>query len=206
MTRLSAEISLFADASAWSAQIVNSVPDNAWETLGLGDWNMRALVGHTSRAMLTVEQYLATTASQESLRSAESYYQRVSELPGADGDAVLQRGIEAGWALGASPGAGFAAIAERVPGLLAGEADRLISTIAGEMMLSNYLPTRTFELIVHGLDIARAAGLHADPPRLGLARALELSTNLLLDSGDGVSVLMALTGRGTLPAGFSVLP
>ena len=27
------------------------------------------------------------------------------------------------------------------------------------MRLSDYLPTRTFELVVHGLDIARAAQL-----------------------------------------------
>lgn len=206
MTTLSAEISLFAAASAWSAQIVTAVPETAWEIPGLGDWNIRELVGHTSRALLTVEQYLATDALQESVWSAEDYYEQVAALPGASGDAVLQRGIAAGWAMGESPKAEFAVIAERVPALLASETDRLISTIAGGMMLSHYLPTRTFELVVHGLDIARAAGLDVEPPRLCLARVLELSMNLLLRTGSGVPVLMALTGRGTLPQGFSVLP
>ena len=39
------------------------------------------------------------------------------------------------------------------------EDDPVISTIFGGMRLSDYLPTRTFELVVHGLDIARAAQL-----------------------------------------------
>lgn len=205
MTKLSTEISLFTAASEWAAGIVADLPNSAWEGPGLGEWNLRALVGHTSRAMLTVEQYLATNGTQESVLSAEAYYMQVAEIPGADDAAVLQRGIEAGRVLGESPGAEFSAIADRVSALLDGETDRLISTIAGEIMLSNYLPTRTFELVVHGLDIARAAGTEAVPPRLCLARALELSMNLALRSKSGVPLLMALTGRATLPAEFSVL-
>lgn len=206
MTGLRTEISLFDAASAWAAQVVASLPETAWEGPGLGGWNMRALVGHTSRAMLTVEQYLGTPASQESVRSAEAYYERVAELPGADAGAVLQRGIEAGLALGESPDVAFAAIARRVSELLENETDRLISTLAGGMMLSNYLPTRTFELIVHGLDIARAADIEVEPPERCLARVAELGVSLALNSGSGTPLLMALTGRVELPAGFSVLP
>lgn len=205
MTALSTEISLFAAAAAWAAQVVTALPDTAWERPGLGRWNMRALVGHTSRALLTVEQYSATSASHEAALSAEDYFEQVAKLPGVTDDAVFQRGVEAGLALGESPQTEFAAIAKRVPRLLASESDRLISTLAGGMMLSNYVPTRTFELIVHGLDIARAAGLKVEPPRPCLALALELSVHLSLRAGTGVPLLMALTGREGLPQGFSVL-
>lgn len=205
MTALSNEISLFAAASAWAAQVVSALPDTTWEGPGLGRWNMRALVGHTSRALLTVELYSATSASHESASSAEDYFELVARLPGVTDDAVFQRGAEAGLALGESPKSKFAAIAERVPRPLASESDRLISTLAGGMMLSNYLPTRTFELVVHGLDIARAAGLDLEPPRRCLARALELSMRLSLRAGTGAPLLMAITGRDSLPQGFSVL-
>ena len=45
---------------------------------------------------------------------------------------------------------------------LADQPDLLMHTILGGMWLVNYLPTRTFELAVHGLDIARAVGRPAD--------------------------------------------
>lgn len=205
MTALSAETSLFDAASAWAAQVVTSLPEAAWEGPGLGEWSMRALVGHTSRALLTVEQYLATSALHESVDSAERYYELAAVLPGAQGAAVLQRGVEAGLALGESPGTRFSEIATRVPALLAGETDRLISTVVGSMLLSNYLPTRTFELIVHGIDIARAASLHVEPPPACLARTLELIVSLALRSKNGTPLLMALTGREALPSGFTVL-
>ena len=206
MTALHREIALFDTAGAWASEVVGAVPDRAWDERGLGEWSMRSLVGHTSRALLTVEQYLSAVADEEELRSAEEYYERVGSLPGADPAVVLQRGVDAGIALGASPAQRFAAIAERVAGRLHGVDDRLLATLAGGIRLSSYLPTRVFELVVHGLDIARAAGLDAEPPRDCLARALELSTNLALRSGDGVRLLLALTGRAELPAGFTVLP
>lgn len=206
MTALHREIALFAAAAAWASEVVGAVPDLAWDEQGLGEWSMRSLVGHTSRALLTVEQYLSAVADEEELRSAEEYYERVGSLPGADPAVVLQRGVDAGIALGAAPADEFAAIAERVAARLHGVDDRLIATIAGGIMLSDYLPTRVFELVVHGLDIARAAGLHAEPPRDCLARTLELGTSLAQRSGRGSQLLMALTGRVELPAGFTVLP
>ncbi|QZY52309.1 maleylpyruvate isomerase N-terminal domain-containing protein [Leucobacter tenebrionis] len=207
MTELPTEIALFTASAAWATQVVRAVPPFAWDGPGLGGWNLRALVGHTSRAMLTVEQYLASRASEEAVASAGEYYERVAELSGADDAAVLQRGIAAGELLGDTPAAEFSAIADRVTGLLKGveaEQDPLISTIAGGIRLSRYLPTRTFELIVHGLDIARAVGSDAEPPTPCLARALELSIDLALRTGRGSDLLMLLTGRTS--SGFSVLP
>lgn len=207
MPELHTEIALFTASAAWTTRVVRSVPPSAWDGPGLGDWNLRALVGHTSRAMLTVEQYLASRAPEEAVASAGEYYERVAELSGAGEVAVLQRGIEAGELLGDTPSAEFSAITDRVTGLLEGiegEQDRLIGTIAGGILLSNYLPTRSFELVVHGLDIARAIGSDAEPPNLCLNRALELSIDLALRTGRGSDLLVLLTGRTS--SGFSVLP
>ena len=43
----------------------------------------------------------------------------------------------------------------------------LMTTIAGGMRLSNYLPTRTFELAVHTADLTTALGVLLDVPANG---------------------------------------
>ena len=46
----------------------------------------------------------------------------------------------------------------------------MVTTAGGGMRVSDYLPTRTFELTVHCLDIARATGLDFVPPDRGARR------------------------------------
>ena len=48
----------FADAAAWFVDTAALVGDR-WHRPGLGEWDVRALVGHTNRSFLTVETYLA---------------------------------------------------------------------------------------------------------------------------------------------------
>ena len=203
MTVLEDEAAAFTVAAGWAADRIGSI--TRWDVPGQGDWDMRALVGHTINALLTVEQYITIPAESESADRAEAYYEAAAQMVAADEAAVLQRGIDAGVALGDDPAAAFADIADRVPKLLTGHPDALIRTIAGGMWLRNYLPTRTFELVVHGLDICAAAGLPADPPEPALRRTLELATSLAVRRGDGPCVLFAFTGRSALPTGFSVL-
>lgn len=215
MTGLRDEIDAFTAAAGWVAGKVDALPDSAWDAPGLGDWDMRALVGHTSRALLTVEQYLAAAAETEEVGSAEGYYEAVARMPGADPAAVRRRGIDAGAALGDDPASAFRAAAERVTALVRTydditcsditHGDVLIGTIAGGIRLSSYLPTRTFELVVHGLDLSSAAGLPADPPDVALRRSLGLASSLAVRAGDGPALLVTLTGRASLPGGYSVL-
>ena len=82
----------------------------------------------------------------------------------------------------------------------------MVDTAAGGMRVSDYLPTRTFELTVHCLDIARATGLDFVPPAEALADTLALASASALRQGHGVDVVLALTGRQPLPAGASVVP
>ncbi len=58
--------------------------------------------------------------------------------------------------MGDDPAGYVDALVERVLPLAAAAGDPLIRTFAGGMRFAQYLPTRTFELVVHGLDIAGA--------------------------------------------------
>jgi hypothetical protein len=66
--------------------------------------------------------------------------------------------------------------------------------MVGEMQLDQYLATRVVELVVHGLDLARALDI-ATPAPIESAR-VALTVLLDLASGDDVSqVVRLLTGR-----------
>jgi hypothetical protein len=80
--------------------------------------------------------------------------------------------------------------------------DRLIATAAGGMRLHTWLPTRTFELAVHSLDIAAATGVSADLPDQVISDAAALAARIAAATGDGPAVLLALTGRGHLTRDF----
>ena len=83
--------------------------------------------------------------------------------------------------------------------------DYVLETVAGSMRLGDYLPTRTFELVVHGLDIGRATGTDPAYPDEVLADAAALAAQVAVRTGRGPDLLLALTGRAPLPTGFSVV-
>src|SRR5205809_1147389 len=101
----------FADAAGWFVHTAALVGDR-WDRPGLGEWDVRALVGHTSRALLTVETYLARPAAAVNVATAPDYY-RATRATAAD-PAVVARGRDAGTALGSDPAAAVAQIAARV--------------------------------------------------------------------------------------------
>ena len=45
----------FAEAARTFVALVARIPQNRWNGPGLGEWNLRSLVGHTSRSLVTVE-------------------------------------------------------------------------------------------------------------------------------------------------------
>lgn len=209
MTALTEQADLFAAAAYAVAELVATIPDEAWDGPGLGEWDLRALVGHTSRALLTVETYLGKPAEREDVLSAEAYVAGAgspTDPAAVDPAAVAQRGVAAGAALGPDPAVGFRAIVHRVLPLLDREDDPLVTTIAGGMRLSVYLQTRTFELVVHGSDIADALGVRSPefPVEVWTA-ALVLAARVAATTRDRDGLLRALTGRATLPPGFSIV-
>jgi hypothetical protein len=67
------------------------------------------------------------------------------------------------------------------------------------------VPTRTVELVVHGLDIAAAVGVPAEFSRSALAEAAAVLSRTGVELGQGPDLLAALTGRAGLPSGFSTV-
>jgi uncharacterized protein (TIGR03083 family) len=193
----------FTDAAEWFVRTTALVGDR-WNRPGLGEWDVRALVGHTSRSLLTVETYLARPAATVEVASAADYF-RATRAAAAD-PAVATRGRDAGAALGTDPAAAVAAIAARVIPLVDAQDDTvLVTTIAGGMRLADYLPTRTFELTVHTADLARALDVPLDVPATAAAQALQVVAELAVADGLAGPLLLAATGRPALPAGYSVL-
>jgi uncharacterized protein (TIGR03083 family) len=192
----------FADAARWFVRTSALVGDR-WDRPGLGEWDVRALVGHTSRSFLTVETYLDRPAEQVEVASAADYFRTTRAV--AAGPAVTARGRDAGAALGSDPAGAVAEIAARVLRLLdARDGTELLTTIVGGMRLRDYLPTRTFELAVHTSDLATALDEPPDVPVTAAAQALRVVTDLALVDGRAGPLLLAATGRPALP-GFSVL-
>lgn len=193
----------FAEATEWFVSTAALVGDR-WARPGLGEWDVRSLVGHTSRSLLTVETYLSRPAETVEVESAPAYFLAARDI--AAGPDVAARGREAGDALGADPAAAVAGTAARVVPLVASrDGTELIATIVGGMRLRDYLPTRTFELVVHTADLAAALGEPPDVPAAPAALALEMVAQLAAIEGIAGPLLLAATGRQGLPAGFSVL-
>ncbi|BCI84061.1 hypothetical protein MTY66_56860 [Mycolicibacterium sp. TY66] len=197
--------SVFVSAATAFADLVAQIPATAWDGPGLGDWDLRALVGHTSRSLITVSTYLRTPADREDVTGPAHYY-ALMRAYAAGSPGIVERGREAGRNLGTDPAATVADLLAQVRTDLDGTGDPLIAVIGGlGIRLSNYLPTRVFELTVHSLDIARATGLDVTLPDEALRDATVLAAQIAALTGQAAAVLPALTGRGTLPAGFSVV-
>ena len=73
------------------------------------------------------------------------------------------------------------------------------------MRLADYLPTRTFELVVHTLDLAGALNRASRVPEPALSVALGLLTEAAARTGRAEELLMALAGRVPLSSNLLAL-
>ena len=196
----------FSRAADVFVGLVRGIRSDQWETLGLGVWSVRSLVGHTARALITVRDYLELDpASQVDMETAGDYYGQIY-LIYTNPEAIAQRGVDAGIALGDHQVERIEALKQSaLDQILAQEPSRLVSLGGMGIPLDEYLKTRVFELVVHSIDIARATGqeAHFDPDLIEQAAAL--AAGIAARKGDGEQLLMALTGRENLPEGFSVV-
>jgi uncharacterized protein (TIGR03083 family) len=200
-------VATFAAAAHSFAALVHDIPGERWDGPGLGEWDLRSLVGHASRSLITVSTYLQQPAEREDIASPQEYYARVTAATLGPAQAgIVERGRQAGRDLGDDPAATVDELVSRVMGELSGGGDRLITVIGGAgIRLHSYLPTRTFELAVHGLDIARAIGISYPLPVDVLREATGLAARIAVLEGHGETVLLALTGRAGLPPSFSIV-
>jgi uncharacterized protein (TIGR03083 family) len=194
---------VFEDTAAAFARLVSEVPAAAWTMPALGVWSVRDLVGHTSRAFSTVESYLAAPATSVDLGSGVDY---LLAALASHPQAIADRGRQAGQALGDDPPAAVADLVGRTLATVrAADPDAAVATPFGGIRVRDYLPTRTFELAVHGLDLAAALGLPPTCPPAAAQASLALAGALATRTGRATELLLAATGRRALPAGFNLL-
>ena len=70
----------FVDTAEVVAELVGRIPRDAWDGPGLGDWNLRDLVGHTSRSLVTVIEYFERPVGREDLAGPVDYYLAIRPL------------------------------------------------------------------------------------------------------------------------------
>ncbi len=196
-----------ASAASWFLQVATDAVAHL-DDVALGAWSVRDLLGHTSRALTTIESYLDAATQHEvevDLVDATAYYQ-VTHAAMADTDAVTQRGRAAGAALGAEPLPALQELAARViERVRSAPEDSVVHTPFGVMTLQAYLPTRIVELTVHTCDLATA--LHLDPavPPDAAATTFAVLGALAAAESSAAPALLALTGRRPLPPGYSLM-
>ena len=196
----------YADAAAFFVDTAARIDREAWSRPALGEWTVRALVGHTNRAFVTVETYLDNPAEAAEMTRPVDYYFRAAASLG-DPAVVAARGREAGEALGANPSAAVQATAQRVLARVAREADdALLTTPVGGIRLIDYLPSRVLELTVHTADIVAAVKLGGEAPSSAARVTLHLLADLAVERRCAAPLLQSLTGRGPLSPAFNVLP
>jgi hypothetical protein len=191
----------YLEAAGSFADLVGSLPSSLTGP-GLGEWDLRSLVGHTARSLVTVSEYLRKPASAVELETAVDYVAGLAEA--ANNPGVTRRGVEAGEQLGDDPAGAVRLLLDAVTADLArADPEQLVTTYAGGMRLRDYLPTRSFELVVHCLDIAAAVPARWTPPAAALSEAVHLAAEVAVRRGEGTLLLRLVTGRE--PGGLSIV-
>jgi hypothetical protein len=198
-------------AAASLADLVERIGDVTWKGPGVGDWTLRDLLGHAvSSGLREVLNALDRPADTAVIHSPEAYYALARQVdPAVYAAAVEASSADArrsGTDLGEHPGPVVRAFAVEVGRRLAHvPSTAVVTTAAGGMVIDDWLPTRTFELAVHGYDIAANTDARFEVADDVVGQAAALAARIAAAMGDGPSVLRALTGRGRLPDGFSVV-
>src|SRR4051812_34397496 len=152
---------IYLAAAAWFVEVVERVPGDRWNGPGLGVWNLRELTGHTvSAGFKAVLASLAKPSSRCEMPSPAGYYALARTVDPAFYRAAVAASEEGarreGVALGDDPAGVVRPLLFEVSAAVeATEDGRLVETPAGGMRVADWLVTRTFELAVHGLDLAR---------------------------------------------------
>lgn len=175
--------------------LVRLIRPNDWETAALGSWSVRDLVGHTSRALLTVEQFAATQPESITLRDSVDYYLHAFSGLGTNIH-IAERGVQTGKELGPDPLASITRLHHRVMQLLESlPENHSMDTRVGGIRLSDYLPSRTTELLIHSLDLSSVLAIEFKPPGDALKDVLLLLADLAIANEQAMDFMMLACGR-----------
>jgi uncharacterized protein (TIGR03083 family) len=186
----------YAAGSRFLQDAIALIPDDGWDQPGLGTWTVRELVGHANRAHTLIEEYLLRPRPPE---PPDGPYFRPEAIAARGREAVAELGDDPAAAVAAAGAAAIALIERTDP-------DATVGSPIRTMALRQYVPSRTAELTIHALDLVRALGADLTPPPAALQESLAFTAMLSArrSAESGTAVLLALSGRGTLPDGYSV--
>ena len=192
-------------AGDFFAGVVDQIAIDGFEGPALGEWCVRDLIGHTYRSFTTVLSYSAKAGDKVELERPVDYFLKIFESH-AGSKLGAELGRAAGLEIIDDPKMmvrGFAMYVKNKLDELSD--DHIMATPVGGIRLIDYLPTRTFELIIHTLDLAKAVGVDDEPPSAGMDSTLQILGQLALQRGHAPDLILAATGRHSLPDGFSVI-
>ncbi len=191
------EFHIFSMACQQFKEEVSLITPIDWEKPGLGNWDVKSLVGHAFRALTTLENYLEGTApSSKTLKNAASYFIIANLSDPKVNEGIEKRGIESAQMLGDDPISKIEESISKVDSLLLSvDSHTLLNTPFGAMDILDYLDTRSFELVVHSLDISKV-----------ISRSIKFKTELLnfvwkllgeiaIEKGICEDLLLNITGR-----------
>lgn len=187
------------------ARVVDQIDIDSWDDPGLGEWTLRDLAGHTYRALTTILGYSEKLGDTVDIESPLDYFATVLEGY-ANPKMVAERGRAAGLEIMDNPQMMVRGFLNFVRTKMEDIKDEdILKTPVGGMRLIDYLPTRVFELTIHTMDLAKAAGVESEPSPKGMEITLEILAGIAFKRGFGPSLAFGLTGRNDLPIGFSLL-
>lgn len=194
MTLAAVPVVRYRQAGDMFVALVARIDAADWAKPGLGSWTVRSLVGHANRQFVLVANYALADAAL--VRRPGDYYRLVrGPLPPTR---VARRGVDDGAGLGDNPLAAVIAARHAAYTALrevASVDDLVVQSVVGGVSLPVLLQTRTFELVVHCLDIARAIDDSLTIPEPLLADALAVAADIAVCAGRGEEILRRLCGR-----------
>lgn len=178
----------FVSASRFFVDAVSAVAPERCAEQWSDEWTVLDLIAHGNRSNVLVVEY-----SERPVPVAGPDY----VLP----ENIAARGRQAALDLGDDPISAVRAASERAVKLVMSASDEaMVGTPFGVLTLDAYLPSRTAELVLHGLDLDSGV----EPPPEAISGCGVFLVQRAVNSGAGSDVVQALSGRATLPAGFNV--
>ncbi|MFT3971517.1 MAG: hypothetical protein QM695_14890 [Micropruina sp.] len=156
----------------------------------------RPFPGRPHRAGRHHRPRLPEPAAEIELRSAAEYLAAGYLVDRSIHDAVAERGVAAGHDLGDEPAEVVETMIGRLRAAIAAtDGDPVIYTLLGGMRFSDYLETRTVELVVHTSDLALAVGREPRLPPAAVARVLHIICDAAVLNGRGLDAVRQLSAR-----------
>lgn len=178
----------------WYRSLVGAIPDTAWDQPALGEWNVRELVAHTSRAFRTVVEYIdGEPKDPTEIATAAEYFRIVlaEETPHVHiaERARREAAAESDWVTALDQ-----IVAEAMAIVDGSEPAVPVHLFVGEMPLSQYLATRVLEVVIHGIDLAAALDMPSTPPGPAMRVTLLVLADLAGEEHQ-VDMIRHLSGR-----------